>query len=98
MIILANFLLALGKVINLGLTIYAILIVIRAVASWIIPAPYGSFLQFVYLVTEPVLKPVRRVLPRLGGVDISPIIVLLVIFFVNVFISNTLVDYAVGMK
>ncbi len=41
-------------------------------------------------VTEPVLRPIRRVLPNLGGIDISPIIVLLIIFFIRSFMWNTL--------
>lgn len=47
----------------------------------------GSFL---FNVTEPVLRPIRRVLPNLGGIDISPIIVLLIIFFIRSFMWNTL--------
>ncbi|PZP44264.1 MAG: hypothetical protein DI595_20295, partial [Agrobacterium fabrum] len=47
----------------------------------------GSFL---FNVTEPVLRPIRRILPNLGGIDISPIIVLLIIFFIRSFMWNTL--------
>ena len=47
----------------------------------------GSFL---YAVTEPALRPIRRVLPDLGGIDISPIILLLIIFFFRSLMWNTL--------
>lgn len=47
----------------------------------------GSFLVNV---TEPALRPIRRILPNLGGIDISPIILLLIIFFIRSFMWNTL--------
>lgn len=47
----------------------------------------GSFLVNV---TEPVLRPIRSILPNLGGIDISPIILLLIIFFIRSFMWNTL--------
>lgn len=44
---------------------------------------------FLYNVTEPVLNPLRRILPNLGGIDISPIVVLLIIFFIQAVLHNT---------
>ena len=70
------------------------LIIIQAVLSWLIAFNViNTRNQFVstvwdalYRVTEPVLRPIRERLPNLGGLDISPIILLLVIFFVRQFL------------
>ena len=62
--------------------VYMILILIRVVLSWVRPNPNNPFVQVIYNLTEPVLSPIRRIVPPLGGtIDISPII-LFVIFYV----------------
>ena len=58
------------------------------------PNPYNPLFQFLFRVTEPILSPIRNVMPYLGGVDISPIIVLLAIEFFKSFIVSTLLDLA----
>ena len=52
-------------------------------------------LAFLYRVTEPALRPIRRLLPNLGGIDISPIILLLIIFFIRQFIITTVAPMVV---
>lgn len=69
------------QIINLIFNIFYILILARVIFSWIRVDPYhptwGPILRFVYQMTEPIMAPVRNVLPSMGGLDISPIIVLL---------------------
>lgn len=96
MILLGNFLAALAKILHLALTLYLWIVIIRAVLSWVnVPSLYPVIL-ILYRLTEPVLRPFRRLVPprRLGGVDISPIIVVLVIMFVDSFLVGSLVLYA----
>jgi YggT family protein len=50
----------------------------------------ASIGEFLYKVTEPALRPIRKILPDLGGIDISPIVLLLAIFFIRQFMWNTL--------
>ncbi len=50
----------------------------------------ASIGEFLYKVTEPVLRPIRNILPNLGGIDISPIVLLLIIFFIRQFMWTTL--------
>jgi len=66
------------------LHLYSFIIIAAALISWIQPNPYNPIVQFLRRVTEPVLRPVRSLVPpeKLGGLDISPIIVLLVIEWV----------------
>lgn len=93
---MGNFLAALARILHLTLMIYLWVIIIRAVFSWVnVPSLYPVALIF-YRFTEPVLRPFRRLVPprRLGGVDISPIIVALLIVFIDSFLVSSLALYA----
>jgi YggT family protein len=102
MFILANFLNALAKVIDYGLTIYMWVIIIRALISWVNPDPYNPIVQFLYRITEPVLTLVRRLIPKRFiykiGIDISPIIVLMIIFFLQNFLVISLLQLAHSLR
>jgi YggT family protein len=90
----SNLLIALAKITDVALTIFYWLILIRALISWVSPDPFNPIVQFLYRMTEPVLEPVRRILPfglRLG-IDISPLIVFLAIIFLKSFLVKTLID------
>ena len=95
MFILSNFIVALAKIIDMVLTIYMWIIIFRAVISWVNPDPYNQIVIFLYRVTEPVLGPIRRILPmRNRGIDFSPVIVILVIFFLKYFLVETMIQLA----
>jgi YggT family protein len=95
MFVLSNLIIALAKVIDIVLTLYMWIIIFRAVISWVNPDPYNQIVVFLYRVTEPVLQPVRRKLPmRNVGIDISPIIVILVIVFLKYFLVETIIQMA----
>lgn len=79
------FLLALTKVLNFALYFYLYIIIARAIISWVNPDPYNPIVRFLYRTTEPVLSRIRRFLPDMGGIDLSPIIVIAVIFFLLAF-------------
>jgi YggT family protein len=65
-----------------------ILILVRVVFSWVSPYPNNAVYRFVYQVTEPVLGPVRRRLPPISGMDLSPLVVTLVAYFVIAALRN----------
>jgi YggT family protein len=95
MFVFSNFIVALAKVIDIVLSLYMWIIIFRAVISWVNPDPYNKIVIFLYRVTEPVLRPVRRILPmRNAGIDISPIIVILVIIFLQYFLVETIIQLA----
>jgi len=96
--ILANLLDALAVVISYLLTIYMWIIIIRALISWVNPDPYNPVVRFLYQITEPVLYPIRRRLPFMGGIDLSPIVVLLIIVFLQAFLVKTLSELAIRLK
>ena len=66
------------------LHIYSFIIIAAALITWVQPNPYNPVVKFLRRVTEPVLRPVRGLVPpeKLGGLDISPLIVLVVIEYV----------------
>lgn len=95
MFVLGNFIIALAKVIEIVLTLYMWIIIFRAVISWVNPDPYNKIVILLYRVTEPVLRPVRRLLPlRNMGIDISPIIVMLIILFLQYFLVASIIELA----
>ncbi len=95
MFVLSNFVVALAKIVDIVLTLYMWIIIFRAVISWVNADPYNKIVIFLYRVTEPVLRPVRRVLPlRNIGIDLSPIIVILVIIFLQYFLVETIIQLA----
>jgi YggT family protein len=95
MFVLSNFIFALAKIIDIALTIYMWIIIFRAVISWVNADPYNKVVIFLYKVTEPVLRPVRRILPmRNMGIDFSPIVVIIVIIFLQYFLVETIIQLA----
>jgi len=95
MFMISNFLFALAKLINFVLSAYIWIIIGRAIISWVNPDPYNPIVRFLYEVTEPVLSRVRRFIPAfVGGIDFSPMIVILVIIFLQSFLVPTLQQLA----
>jgi len=95
MLVLGNFLNALAVVVHYALQIYLWVIIARAVLSWVSPDPYNPIVRFIHNITEPVLSRVRRALPlNLGGIDISPIIVIMAVIFLQKFLVGSLMGWA----
>jgi YggT family protein len=91
----ANLIIFVANVIDIGLIIYMWIVIIRALISWVSPDPYNPIVRFLYRVTEPVLRPVRAILPIGGiGIDFSPLIVILVIYFLRIFLVRILFQLA----
>ena len=83
--------LSLARLIDTVIDIYTWILIAGAIMSWLVAFGVvnisNKFIRMVvdvlYRLTEPVLRPIRRILPNLGGVDISPVILLLGLFFVR---------------
>jgi YggT family protein len=98
MFIIANLFLAVGQILDILLSVYMWIVIIAALITWVNPDPYNPVVRFLYSATEPVLRPVRR---RIGiglGIDISPLIVILIILFVKRFFIASLIETALKMK
>ncbi|MBE9534897.1 MAG: YggT family protein [Proteobacteria bacterium] len=95
MFVLGNLLDALASILYLVLNLYMWIIIARAVISWVNPDPYNPIVRFLYSITDPVLLAIRRRLPlSFGGMDFSPIVVILVIIFLQRFLVASLHDLA----
>jgi YggT family protein len=89
--------LALIQTVIFALDIYWWIIIASAIFSWLYAFNVintnnqfvGTIGNFLYRATEPALRPIRRIMPDLGGIDISPIILLLILFFLRQFILTT---------
>jgi YggT family protein len=90
MFVFTNFLSAVAYVIEILLNIYMWIVIARALLSWVNPDPYNPIVNFLYRATEPVLCRVRRIIPDLGGIDLSPLIVLLIIYFLKEFLVKSI--------
>ena len=97
MFVFSNLFTALAKAVDLGLSIFYWLILVRALSSWLNPDPLNPIVQFLERTTEPVLAPIRRILPRLA-IDISPIIAFLIVIFLKHFLVATLYDIAFAVR
>lgn len=97
MFVFGDLIIAVAKIADMLLEIYKWVIIIAALISWVNPDPYNPIVRFLYSVTEPVFRPIRRIIGyRLGPIDISPIIVILAIIFIQSFLVRTLLK--VGYK
>jgi len=97
--VLSNFITGIAKVLSVVLNLYMWLIIIRALASWFSPDPYNPLYQFLIRITEPVLGYIRRILPmRAGMMDLSPIIALLAIIFLQTFLVQSLYGIAMSLR
>ncbi|MEN8262542.1 MAG: YggT family protein [Nitrospirota bacterium] len=98
MFIIGNLLNAIAYILNFVLTIYMYMIIASAVLSWVNPDPYNPIVRFLYSVTEPVLRPIRRRLTFSMGIDISPLLVILAIWFFQRFVIASLFGMASRMQ
>jgi YggT family protein len=95
MFVLANLIRALAQVLDLLLHLYSIILIVRVIVSWVNADPFNPIVRFLYQATEPVLHRVRRTLPVVyAGIDLSPLVVLLAIFFLQAFLVSSLYDLA----
>lgn len=99
MFVVGNFIGALAAVVSIVLQIYMWIMIARVVLSWVNPDPFNPIVRFIHNVTEPVLYPIRQKLPlNFGGLDLSPIVVFLLIVFLQRFVVATLQGLAMTMR
>ena len=92
---------ALYEILSLILTVLTWIIIIQAIISWlvafnVINTGSGGVNQFLYAldrITEPLYRPIRRLLPDFGGIDFSPLVVLLLIAVVRILLRSLLLGY-----
>jgi YggT family protein len=99
MFVAGNLVLALARLLEIAITAYIWIIIARALLSWVNPDPYNPIVRFLYRVTEPVLRPIRYRLPTLSmGLDLSPLVLILVLTFLDWFLVSSLRDLALSLR
>lgn len=99
MFVLGNLILAIANILDIVLSLYMWVVIIAALISWVNPDPYNPIVRFLYSVTEPVFRPIRRLIGfRLGPIDISPLVVILAIMFIQRFLIHSLIELGYKIK
>ena len=94
MAILAFLLKALGSVLGVVINIIIFIVIGRAIISWVSADPSNPIVRFLHDASEPLLRPIRRIIPPVGpGIDLSPIVLLLVLLFLQEFVVGLLHYY-----
>jgi YggT family protein len=82
---------AIITIVSLAFQIYEFLILIRVLLSWVRVSPYHPVIRILYQITDPVLDPLRRVIPPIGGaIDISPVVALIILEIVHRIVISVL--------
>jgi YggT family protein len=98
MFVVNNFFSALGSVVYWALELYMYVVIARALISWVNPDPWNPIVQFLEKITEPALAPLRRMIGWRLGVDVSPIILIFIIVFLQRFIVPSLFHLGTVME
>ncbi|MEC4891344.1 MAG: YggT family protein [Nitrospira sp.] len=98
MFVLRNVLLGTATVLDYILWLYMWIIIARALISWVNPDPWNPIVQFLDRATEPVLTPIRRWIGWRMGIDLSPIIAILILTFLQFAVVQSLKDLALWMN
>ena len=99
MLVLRNLLIAVATVLDYVLVFFMFITIARAVLSWVSPDPYNPIVRFIHNVTEPVLYQIRKRIPMMyGGIDFSPIVVILIVIFLRIFVVDSLEGVAQSIR
>jgi YggT family protein len=96
MVLVANILLALAKIVELAsgiLTLYKYILLASVIVSWVNADPYNPLVNFVYRVTEPLLSRIRRHMPDTGMLDLSPLVAFAAIYVLQIIVFDTIYQY-----
>jgi YggT family protein len=94
--ILGLLVIAFADTLRLVLQTFFYAILLQAVLSWL--QPNSPVSHVLYQITAPVMTPLRRMIPPIGGVDISPIPALIIIQLINILLINQLIAFGMGLS
>ncbi|AAD36797.1 MULTISPECIES: YggT family protein [Thermotoga] len=98
MFVIANLLRSIAVVLRTFIYVEIVSIVVSAIFSWTTPYYYHPVRRFFDALSSIVLNPIRRVVPPIGSVDISPMIAIFILMFLDGFLVQTLFDLAVRLS
>ncbi|RPI03211.1 MAG: YggT family protein [Calditrichaeota bacterium] len=89
-----SMILLISNLLHILLTLYVYMIIARAVISWLNPDPTHPAVRFLHRITEPLLAPVRKLLPPIVGLDLSPVLIIMAIYLIDRILVSTLRSFA----
>ena len=93
--VLSTFIIAVATILNMAINIYMWIIIIAALITWVRPDPYNPIVQILWRLTEPLYARIRRFVPMvINGIDLTPIVVILALQFINLFFVKLLFNFA----
>lgn len=98
MSIFGNLIIVLANFLDIFFTVYSFVIIVSAVLSWVNPDPYNPIVRFIYRITEPFLHPIRKMIPLRLPIDISPMILLLLIYLLQQFLIPSIIEFGYRVK
>lgn len=101
MVLIANILLALAKLVELAsglLTLYKYVLLASVVVSWVNADPYNPLVNFIYRVTDPLLRRIRRHMPDTGMLDLSPLVAFAAIYVLQIVVFDTAYQYLMNIS
>ena len=99
MFVFGNLVFAVAKLLDFVINAYILVIIVSAVMSWLSPDPYNPIVRFIHSVVDPFLDVIRRTLPFLvGPMDFTPIVAILILYFTQNFLVNSLYGLAMRMR
>jgi YggT family protein len=97
-VLIANILLAIAKIVELAdglLTIYKYILLASVIISWVNADPYNPLVSFIYRITDPLLKRIRRYMPDTGMLDFSPLVAFALIYVLQIVVFDTAIHYLI---
>lgn len=88
---------SLALLIQFAATVVLWMIILRAILSFVSPDPYNPMVQMLYRLSDPILKPFQKLIPPIGGLDLSPVFAVLALQLVRVLIAAPLIEVGVAM-
>ena len=80
---------SIGSIIATLIQLLSICIFIRALVSWVSPDPRNPFVQVLDAITEPVLQPLRQIVPRVGMMDITPLVAIILLQVISRMVASS---------
>jgi YggT family protein len=100
LVILGIFVYAVAMMLNMIINVIIFIVIVRAILSWISPDPRNPIVLSIYALSEPFLRPIKRIIPPIGMMDLSPVIVILILFLLKFALVNPLfvLQFHLGFK
>ncbi len=96
---LSTLIIAVATIAQMVIQIYMWVVIISALISWVRPDPYNPIIQILQRLTEPVYEKIRKYIPTvISGIDLTPVILILILQFINLFFIQILFDFAYSIK